>query len=122
MKLTFALLSLLVVLTAVASTSGNGVLSGQVASVVDGSPVARAWVLIHPSGGGIEDVRITVERDGKFSAELPPGFYDVFVTAVGFAPTCSKVRLRAGQTTTYNPRIGVSKLESSQIASRVALM
>ncbi len=119
MKLTFALLfSLLLFLTPVASTSANGVLSGQVRDVVEGAPVGRAYVLIHPSGWG-RDIHVTTERDGKFSAELPPGFYDVFVTAVGFAPTCSKVRVRAGQTTKYTqesecPNLSLSPIEQAE--------
>jgi hypothetical protein len=31
---------------------------------------------------------------GHFGAELPPGFYDVFVSATAFSPGCRKVRIR----------------------------
>lgn len=96
--------------------SGNGMLTGRVTDTSEGAPVAQAYVLVHHSGLSAGDVHLSVKRDGSFAAELPPGFYDVFVTAVGFAPTASKIQVREGQTTTYNPRIGISRLESSETA------
>ena len=41
-----------------------------------------------------DDITLTTDSNGKFSLELPPGFYDVFVTATAFTPRSDKIRLK----------------------------
>ena len=80
-----------------------GTLSGIVRDS-EGAVIANAHVVVHwdPSGSnylkddiGIkEDIAATTDSSGHFSVELPPGFYDVFVTAMAFTPHCDKVRVK----------------------------
>jgi len=55
-----------------------------------------------------QDLTLTTDANGSFSAELPSGFYDVLVTATAFSPDCRKIRLNAGQTATFNAKLSVS--------------
>jgi hypothetical protein len=92
------------------------VLKGVVTDSVEGVPIYNAYVLVHKSFGSIGDLRIPVTRDGHFSADLTAGFYDVFVTAIGFSPRCSKLKLEASKVTVYNPQLEMSKIESAETA------
>lgn len=67
----------------------------------EGAVITNAHVVVHwdPSGsnylkdnlGVKQDIVATTDSRGHFSVELPPGFYDVFVTAMAFTPHCDKV-------------------------------
>ena len=105
--------TILVLLSTIVSASDTGMLKGVVKDQ-EGAIVPNSYVLVHRSGPGeAEDVRVKAERDGSFPIGLAPGFYDIFVTTTGFAPTCKKVEVKSGQTSVYNPRIGMSKIESA---------
>src|SRR5262249_61777250 len=41
------------------------------------------------------DITLRTDSNGKFSPELPPGFYDIFVTATAFTPRCDKIRVQS---------------------------
>ena len=66
--------------------------------------MAKAHVVVHWDAAGSnylgdnvrikEDITVTTDPNGKFSLELPPDFYDVFVAATAFAPHCDKIRLK----------------------------
>jgi Carboxypeptidase regulatory-like domain len=79
-------------------------------TVTDSSntPIASAMVLIHWDSAGStvglttnvgmkEDLVTRTKGDGTFKVDLPPGFYDVFVAAMAFSPTCRKIRIKHGQ-------------------------
>jgi hypothetical protein len=62
-----------------------------------GAVISNAHVVIHcdSSGHGVgldtkacmkDDLIVTSDSQGEFSATFPPGFYDVFVSAVAFSP------------------------------------
>jgi hypothetical protein len=81
-----------------------------------GGVISGAHIFIHwdPSGSTVglttnvgikQDLTITTDANGSFSAELPPGFYDVLVSATAFSPDCRKIRLKARETVTYNAKI-----------------
>jgi hypothetical protein len=82
----------------------------------EGAVISGAHIFIHwdPSGSEVglttnkQDLTVTTDDNGSFSAELPPGFYDVLVTATAFSPDCRKIRLKAGQTATFNAKLNVS--------------
>ena len=69
-----------------------------------GAAISGAMILIHwdPAGSAV-GLRSNVGREkglvlktdlsGSFAAELPSGFYDLFVSAMAFAPACRKIRL-----------------------------
>ena len=51
---------------------------------------------------------------GTFSIEVEPGFYNVFVTKVGFSPACAKVEVTARKPAVYNPRLKLNMVESRE--------
>ena len=70
----------------------------------EGAVIPSARVLVHwdPSGSAVgldsnigikEDVALTTGQTGEFETDLPPGFYDLFVSATAFSPVCRKLRL-----------------------------
>jgi len=110
---------LLLLMSAFASSATT--LSGTVRDS-QGAVIPKAHIVIHwdPSGSnylgnnvGIkEDITLSTDSNGKFSLELPPGFYDVFVTATAFTPRCDKIRLKD------TPRTFDVKLKLSLVASK----
>jgi hypothetical protein len=86
-----------------AAHSPTGKLSGDVADAAANAPVAKAFVLVHQPEGK-KDFIVKVSN-GKFELALVPGRYDVFVSAEGFSPTCSRIRINAGETAAYKPRL-----------------
>ncbi len=63
-----------------------------------------------------EDLTVRVDKTGVYSVEVPPGFYDVFVSSPAWEPYCRKVRLRSGESQTLNPKMMVSLLVSKELA------
>ena len=113
-----ALLLLAVVSTKAATISGT-------VRDSEGAVISNAHVIVHwdPSGSnylkdnfGIkEDISATTDSNGHFSLDLPPGFYDVFVTAMAFSPHCDKVRLKGKDTKTYEFKLEVSPVTSKEL-------
>ncbi len=99
MKTLSAALLLLVFALASRATTLSGTVRDS-----EGAVITKAHVVIHwdPAGAvhlgdnvGIkEDITVSTDSDGKFSLDLPPGFYDAFVTAPAFTPHCEKIRLK----------------------------
>jgi hypothetical protein len=110
-------------LFSVASTIA-GTLSGIVRDS-EGAVIANAHVVVHwdPSGSnylkdnlGIrQDIAATTDSSGQFTVELPPGFYDVFVTAMAFTPHCDKVRLKDKETRTYDIKLKISPVTLKEL-------
>jgi Carboxypeptidase regulatory-like domain len=109
------LVTIYLVLSATATPSDSATLRGMVTDA-EGAPIPNPYVLVHRSVGGITDVRAQVQHDGSFFVSVSPGFYDVFVTAIGFSPRCTKMEMRMGRSEVYNPRLEISKIESSESA------
>jgi Carboxypeptidase regulatory-like domain len=113
---------LLLLVTGVA-TQGE-TLSGTVRDS-EGAVIAKAHVIVHWDGAGSnylgdnigikQDITLTTDSDGKFFLELPPGFYDVFVTATAFAPRCDKIRLKDKQVKAYEVKLKVSPVTSKEL-------
>ena len=113
-----ALLFLLLALTSNATT-----LSGTVRDS-EGAVIAKAHVVIHwdPAGSnylgnnlGIkEDITVSTDTDGKFSLDLPPGFYDVFIAATACTPSCEKIRLK-DKPKTFDVKLKVSPVASKEL-------
>ena|ERR1700722_7805218 len=68
-----------------------------------GASVSGAMILLHwdPAGSEVglktnvgikQDLVLRTDQKGNFVAELPLGFYDLFVSATAFTPAC-KIRL-----------------------------
>lgn len=68
-------------------------------------PIAYAAIFLRASGTKTE-IRLEVNEKGQFRAMLPPGLYDIYVGADGFAPTCKVLVIESNKTTKYSPRLG----------------
>jgi hypothetical protein len=53
----------------------------------------------------IKSVHVTTGRDGKFSAKVPAGNWDMFAYHDGFVPTCTTVSVEAEKTTNIELRL-----------------
>lgn len=96
-------------------------ISGRITDSESGS-IAKVHVFIHsdPSGkngyvGEPGDVNVLTDKSGDYSATLPAGFYDVFVSAPAFTPKAAKVIVRPGQRATLDVRLMLDPLVSKEI-------
>src|SRR5690242_15739599 len=86
-------------------------INGQITDT-EGAVISNARVLVHwdasSSGLGLtgikQDVAVIADVTGHYFADVPPGFYDVFVSASAFTPVASKVRVKEGQTETFSAK------------------
>ena len=62
-----------------------------------------------------QDVAVVTDANGHYSADVPPGFYDVFVSATAFTPTAAKVRVKEGHATTLRRKLKVDPLVSKEL-------
>jgi hypothetical protein len=102
------------------SANPQSAITGQITDS-EGAVIAKARVLVHldPVGstvgltdniGAAQDISVVTDDSGRYSASVPSGFYDVFVTATGFTPTAAKVRVRQGQRATYSTKLRADPL------------
>lgn len=103
-------------------------------TVTDPSGVAlsssvKPRVLVHwdPSGAdaglksnvGIpKDLAAEPDAGGAFQLALPPGFYDIFVTAMGFSPRCDKIRIESHRVLKLNVKLSISRTVARELADR----
>jgi len=66
-------------------------LKGRVVDQGEHASIRNVYILAHRTGGTDKTVR--TDASGKYSIELPPDIYDVFISADGFAPACRKVKI-----------------------------
>jgi Carboxypeptidase regulatory-like domain len=96
-----------------------------------GAPIPDAYILIHwdSSGSGVgltsniglkSDVVLKSGKDGAYASQLPPGFYDVFVSAMAFGPACRKVRTIVGKATMYNARLEADASVTAELGDRLS--
>lgn len=122
-KLTFTVV--LVFVSSVSADPPKSVVKGVVTDST-GGVIPRARVILHwdQSGSRVglvanigvsEDVVVETNEDGKFSTELPPGFYDLFVSAMAFSPDCRKVRIQPGETATYSFKLNADPLVAKEL-------
>jgi Carboxypeptidase regulatory-like domain len=90
----------------------------------EGAVIAKARVFIHwdstsreLSGGdaSTNDVSALSDSTGMYSAKIPVGFYDVFVSAPGFTPIAAKVIVKEGQKATLDAKLYLDPLVSKEI-------
>jgi hypothetical protein len=116
-------------LTVFASSPETSRLSGTVTDT-EGGVISGAYVLVHwdhcgsevglTSNVGIKsDLRLQTDRNGAYSVNLPPGFYDVFVFATSFTPTCSKVRIRAEQGAVLSPKLNADPVVGRELGEEL---
>jgi hypothetical protein len=95
----------------------------------NGAAIAGAKIVVHwdPAGSSVgllsnvgikEDLRLETDQEGRFSGELPPGFYDIFVSSPAFSPECLKVRLKPGKTASPDFSLRADPLVNAEIGDR----
>ena len=93
----------------------------------EGAAIAEARVLVHWDSAGStvglsdnigiqQDLVVTTDANGRYAANVPAGFYDVFVSAMAFTPTAAKVRVKQARRTTYNSALKVDPLVVKELA------
>jgi len=110
--------AILILLACVSFASGAPPQSGIDGKVADplGAAIANARILIHwdPAGSKVglfdnvgvdHDVSVSTDEYGRYSINVPAGFYDVYVSAMAFTPTAVKVRLKVGKRSTYDSKL-----------------
>jgi hypothetical protein len=96
----------------------------------EGAAISGAHIFIHwdPSGSGVgftsnvgikQDLVLTTSPDGSFSMDLPPGFYDVFVSSAAFTPSCAKIRVQPDKAAIYDVKLKASPLVTKEIGDRI---
>ncbi len=110
----------------IAAAERQSTISGQIVDS-EGASIPNARVIIHwdPSGSTVglrdnigirQDLILTSDEAGKYSAIVPAGFYDVFVSAMAFTPTAAKVRVKQEQAAIYNSKLRADPLVSRELA------
>ncbi len=72
------------------SENPSGV-KGKVVDQSEHAPIRNAYILAHRNGA--TDKTLRTDESGRYSVELPPDIYDIFIAADGFAPACRKVKV-----------------------------
>jgi hypothetical protein len=91
----------------------------------NGAVIRSAQILIHwdKSGTAVglksnvgltKDMVLQADRNGKFGADLPLGFYDLFVSADAFSPQCQKIRITSG-VTTFDPKLHADPIVTNEL-------
>jgi hypothetical protein len=97
----------------------------------EGAVLAKARVLLHwdPSGSTVglmdnigtkQDVTALTDANGNYSFTVPPGFYDVFVSAMSFTPASAKIRVKQGHRATFNTKLRVDPLVSKELGHEIS--
>ena len=84
--------------------------TGQLVGTVEdpnGAPVEQVclrvqhWSLDNPNRKAmlVEDATVTRSDQGRFKVDLPPGIYDVFLSAPSFEPVARSVKIKVGKET-----------------------
>ena len=92
----------------------------------EGAAIRGARILVHWDRSGADvglrskvglekDLAIETDVRGQFTAKLPPGFYDIFVTATAFKPQCRKIRMMPGETAAYNVKLKPDPLVTKEL-------
>ena len=117
-------LLLVCIVLSVATPGLAATLSGTVRDS-EGAVIPKAHVVVHWDSTGSnhlkdnigtkEDKIATSDANGEFALDLPPGFYDVFISATAFSPHCEKVRLNEKSTKRFEVKLKVSPVTSQEL-------
>jgi hypothetical protein len=113
---------------AAAQTVPGKVLVQGVVTDSAGALLTNAQLVVHWDASGAqaglktnvgipEDRFLKTDTHGAFDAEIPPGLYDIFVTAPGFSPDCRKIRLKPGENATFNSKLQTDPLVANELKS-----
>jgi hypothetical protein len=68
----------------------QSLISGSVIFRGDGLPIGNATLWVHEQSAD-KMTAVSTSKNGRFSIELPSGYYDVIIVAPGFVPFCKKI-------------------------------
>jgi NTF2 fold immunity protein/Carboxypeptidase regulatory-like domain len=124
---TISILLTTLILTLFGFGSDNEVtkITGQITDS-EGAVIAHARILIHWDSGGStvgladnlglqSDLVVFTDENGNYSASVPPGFYDLFVSSMAFTPIAAKVRVRQNANGTFNGKLRVDALVTKEL-------
>jgi hypothetical protein len=105
-------------------------ITGQVTDS-QGAAIANARVLVHWDSSGSstgltdniglkQDVIVSTAMNGSYSASVPPGFYDVFVSKESFTPNAAKVRVKREKLTTFSTELEIDPLVTKELGDEIA--
>ena len=125
MSRSIAALVLVFLCLACLSADPQSAITGQITDS-EGAVIANARLLVHWDASsravglrddvGIkQDVIVVTDANGRYSADVPAGFYDVFVSATAFTPIAAKVIVKQGQKAMLNAKLYVDPLVSKEI-------
>ena len=106
-------------------TTLRGVITDSEGAVIRGARVLVHWdasgasVGLRSNVGVKQDLTAETNERGEFEMEVPPGFYDVFVSATGFTPYSNKIRLRAGEPATYKAKLKIDPLITRELGDTI---
>jgi hypothetical protein len=60
-----------------------------------------------------EDSALKTGADGRYSIDLKPGIYDIFFSFPIFTPVAVKVKVEAGKTFDFDPKLKMDSLTST---------
>lgn len=116
-----------VLLTSVLVYAGNGStkITGQITDS-EGAVIAHARIIIHWDSAGSSvgladnlglqsDLVVFTDNNGNYSAKVPPGFYDLFVSSMAFTPVAAKVRVRQDANGTFNGKLRADPLVTKEL-------
>jgi hypothetical protein len=96
----------------------------------EGAVIANAQITVHWDSAGSRvglatnvgtqnDVIARTDGEGRFRLDLPPGFYDVFVSAMAFSPQCTKVRVL--RPVKLNPKLQADPIVTKELGDEFHL-
>ena len=120
------LLTVLGSLLATCAVAQKSAITGQVQDS-EGAAIAKARILVHwdSSGSAVgltdniglaQDVTTLSDANGHFSVAVPPGFYDLFVTAQAFTPAAVKVRVKSNASAEFDVRLHADPKITKELA------
>jgi hypothetical protein len=110
---------------------GEALFKGEVTDI-NGGAIPGAMIIIHWDSAGSrvgltsnvgirKDLIAKADGTGGFAVELPPGFYDVFVSATAFTPACRKIRVTTAPTEILTFRLNLDPLVGKEIGGTQVL-
>ena len=103
------LCAVLVVLTVgFAHGENHSGVKGRIVDKFEHAPIRNAFVLVHNNMGN--DIHTRTDRKGTYMIQLPPGVYDVLVSASGFSPACRKIEVDGNEMTKFDLVLEVNTL------------
>jgi carboxypeptidase family protein len=116
-----ALVAIMVVLVG-SALSQTATIQGTVTDPL-GTVICRAYVLFRTDALDREHrtpykIELRTDKEGRFTASLPAGFYDLFIGAEGFSPYSKKVRTLTEHSQDINIVMKVDELMVEEYGDR----